>query len=53
MDDKSIEQITKLISDFRLLVTKVKKDNQAKARNLTETNQEVEALCNRCRCMQV
>ena len=42
MDDKSVEQIKKLISDFRLLMTKVKKDNQMKTKNLQETNQVLE-----------
>ena len=43
MDDKSVEQIKKLISDFRLLATKVHKDNQTKTKNLKETNQVLEA----------
>ena len=34
MDDKSVEQIKKLISDFRLLATKVQKDNQTKTKDL-------------------
>ena len=43
MDDKSVEQIKKLISDFRLLATKVQKDNQTKTKNLKQTNQVLEA----------
>ena len=43
MDDKSVEQIKKLISDFWLLATKVQKDNQTKTKNLKETNQILEA----------
>ena len=43
MDDKSVEQIKELISDFRLLETKVQKDNQTKTKNLKETNQVLEA----------
>ena len=39
MEEKGIEQIRKLIADFRLLVTKVQKDNQIKSKNLKETNQ--------------
>ena len=42
MDDKSVEQIKKLISHFRLLMTKVRKDNQMKTKNLKETNQVLE-----------
>ena len=43
MDDKSTEQIKRLISGFRLLATKVQKDNQTKTKNLKETNQVLEA----------
>ena len=43
MDDKSVEQIKKLISDFRLLATKVQKDNQTKTKNLKQSNQVLEA----------
>ena len=43
MDEKSVEQIKKLISEFRLLATKVQKDNQTKTKNLKETNQVLEA----------
>ena len=43
MDDKSVEQIKKLISDFRLLTTKVQKDNQTKTKILKESNQVLEA----------
>ena len=38
MEEKGVEQIKKLTADFRLLATKVKKDNQIKSKNLT--NQE-------------
>ena len=34
MDDKSVEQIKKMISDFRLLATEVQKDNQTKTKDL-------------------
>ena len=43
MDDKKVEHIQKLISDFRLLATKVQKDNQTKNKNLREANQVLEA----------
>ena len=45
MEEKGVEQIKKLTADFRLLATKVKKDNQIKSKNLTkrETNQVLEA----------
>ena len=33
----------KLIMDFRLLATKVQKDNQSKSKNLKDTNQALEA----------
>ena len=39
MEEKGVEQIKKLITDFRLLATKVQKDNQIKSKNLKETNQ--------------
>ena len=43
MDEKSAEQMKKLIMDFRLLPTKVQKDNQSKSKNLKDTNQVLEA----------
>ena len=43
MEEKGVEQIKKLTADFRLLATKVKKDNQIKSKNLKETNQVLEA----------
>ena len=43
MEEKGVEQIKKLIADFRLLATKVQKDNQIKSKNLKETNQVLEA----------
>ena len=33
-----------MISDFRLLVTKVQKDNQMKTKNRKETNQVLEVF---------
>ena len=39
MDEKDVEQIKKLITDFRLLATKVQKDNKEKSKNLKDTNQ--------------
>ena len=39
MDEKGVEQIKKLITDFRLLATKVQKDNKEKSKNLKDTNQ--------------
>ena len=41
MDEKGVEQIKKLIADFRLLATKVQKDNQIKSKHLKETNQNI------------
>ena len=43
MNDKSFEQIKNLIAVFRLLATKVQKDNQTKTKNLKEANQVLEA----------
>ena len=43
MEEKGVEQIKKLIADFRLLATNVQKDNQIKSKNLKETNQVLEA----------
>ena len=43
MEERSIEQFKKLVADFRLLTTKVQKDNQIKSKNLKETNQVLEA----------
>ena len=39
MDEKGVEQIEKLIKDFRLLATKVQKDNKEKSKTLKDTNQ--------------
>ena len=43
MEEKSIEKCKKLVADFRLLTTKVQKDNQRKSKNLKETNPVLEA----------
>ena len=42
MEEKGVKQIKKLIADFRLLVTKVLKDNEVKSKNLKEANQVLE-----------
>ena len=39
MDERCVEQIEKLIKDFRLLATKVQKDNKEKSKTLKDTNQ--------------
>ena len=44
MDGKIVEKIKKMISDFRLLVTKVQKDNQTKTKNRKETNKVLEVF---------
>ena len=44
MDGKIVEKIKKLILDFRLLVTKVQKENKAKNNNQKETNKVLEAF---------
>ena len=41
--EEKIEQIKKLTADFRLLATKVEKDNQIGSKNSEETNQVLEA----------
>ena len=38
-DEKGVEQIKKLITDYRLLATKVQKDNKIMSKNLKDTNQ--------------
>ena len=42
MEEKGVKQIKKLVADFRLLVTKVLKDNEVKSKNLKEANQILE-----------
>ena len=44
MDDKSVEQIKKMISDFRLLATEVQKDNQTKTKDLKKFQKHVEKI---------
>ena len=44
MAEKSVIQIKKLITAFRLLVTKVQKDNKKKSKNLKDTNQVLDAI---------
>lgn len=43
MDEKAVEQMKKLLMDFRLLATKIQKDNQSKSKNIKDTNQVLEA----------
>ena len=43
MDEKGVKQIKKLITDFRLLATKVQKDNKEKSKNLEDANQVLDA----------
>ena len=43
MEERSVKQFKKLVGDFRVLTTKVQKDNQIKSKNLKETNQVIEA----------
>ena len=43
LDKKGVEQIKKLITDFSLLVTKVRKDNKEKLKKLKDTNQVLDA----------
>ena len=43
MDEKGVKQIKKLITDFRLLATKVQKDNKEKSKNLEVANQVLDA----------
>ena len=44
MNEKVVKQIKKLMTDFRLLATKVQKDNnKEKSKNLKGTNQVLEA----------
>ena len=43
MDEKGVKQIKKLITDFRLLATKIQKDNKEMSKNLKDTNQVLDA----------
>ena len=43
MEEKTVEQFKKLVTDFRLLTTKVQKDNEIKSKNLKETNQVLQS----------
>ena len=43
MEEDGVEKIKKLIADFRLLVTKVQKEDQIKSKKLKETNQVLQA----------
>lgn len=43
MDEKGVEQINQLITDFRLLATKVQNDNKEKQKHLKDTNQVLDA----------
>ena len=38
MDQDNVENFKKLIAEFKILTTKVQKDNQAKLKNLKDTN---------------
>ena len=43
MDEKGVEQIKELITGFRLLETKVQKDNKEKSKYLKDTYQVLDA----------
>ena len=46
MDQKTIENVEKLDADFRVLTTKIQKDNLNNTKNLKETNLVLEACKN-------
>ena len=46
MDPKTIEIVEKLDADFRVLTTKIQKDNLNNTKNLKETNLVLEACKN-------
>ena len=46
MDPKTIENVEKLDADFRVLTTKIQKDNLKNTKNLKETNLVLEACKN-------
>ena len=46
MDPKTIENVEKLDADFRVLTTKIQKDNLNNTKNLKETNLVLEACKN-------
>ena len=43
MEEKNVKQFKKFVADFRVLTSKVQKDNQIQSKNLKETNQVLEA----------
>ena len=43
MDQDNVENFKKLIAEFKILTAKVQKDNQAKSKNLKDTNLVLEA----------
>ena len=46
MDPKTIENVEKLDADFRVLTTKIQKDNLNNTKNLKETNLVLDACKN-------
>ena len=46
MDPKTVENVEKLDADFRVLTTKIQKDNLNNTKNLKETNLVLEACKN-------
>ena len=46
MDPKTIKNVEKLDADFRVLTTKIQKDNLNNTKNLKETNLVLEACKN-------
>ena len=46
MDPKTMENVEKLVADFRVLTTKIQKDNLNNTKNLKETNLVLEACKN-------
>ena len=43
MEEKNVKQFKKFVAGFRVLTSKVQKDNQIQSKNLKETNQVLEA----------
>ena len=48
MEEKGMKNFKKLVTDFRVLTTKVQKDNPKKTKNLKKTTQVLEAFKSEC-----
>ena len=49
MEEKGMKNFKKLVTDFRVLTTKVQKDNPKKTKNLKKISQVLEAFKSDCK----